>query len=140
MAENTASDYGRTFRCVADMDEQFSAIAGLAGAQQSAIHRLTADDVLGDDGTGSLVTPFGYDCRRLLGMREDELATMPPVLSEVLQRDPRIETADVALTPISRSGQLVDVAMSVQCTTALGPFSFVKAVSELTASDLVGQS
>ncbi len=136
---NDVTDFGRTFKCVSDMDDQFSTIKGVEVAVQAAIHRLTVNEVLGDDGTGSLVVAFGYDCRQLLGMRVEELATMPPVLSEAMQRDPRIESADVRLIPLTRNGQLHDVELSVNGETALGPFSFVKKVTELTASDLVGQ-
>jgi hypothetical protein len=140
MARNAASAYGRDIRCVRDADELWTSVVGIDVVRQSAIHRLTTDDVLGDDGTGSLViVGWGFDCRRLLGLPGSRLAAFQPVLVEVLHRDERIQYADVRLERVITNG-VEDVRISVEAQTAEGPFSFVRNVSDITADDLVGQA
>lgn len=133
MATQPATNYGRDIACITDADAFFTDVTGLGCITQDAIHRLTTDDVLGPGGDG-----WGFNVRRLLGGSTSALAGMQPVLSEVLQRDPRILTADVTLTPTVTNG-FADVLISVVATTALGPFSFIKSVQQLTASDIEGQ-
>lgn len=119
MAANAATDYGLDIGGVSDADELFSEVSGLALVRQDAIHRLTTDDVLGPGGQG-----WGYDCRRMLGMPLGQVAAMPPFLAAVLQRDERIQSATVAITPTTTRG-LSDLAISASCTTAAGPFDLV---------------
>ncbi len=61
------------------------------------------------------------------------------MLAEVLKRDARILTASVTLTAVITRG-LGDITLDVSGTTALGPFRFVKPISELTSADLEGTS
>jgi len=130
MATNPETYYGLDLACVSDADEMFSEAVGLDVVFQDAIHRLTCDSVLGPDGDD-----WGYDCRRLLGAKDSELALLQPTLVEVLTRDDRVDGADVALTSVLTNG-LRDVQISATLYTALGPFSFTKSVTELTTSDL----
>lgn len=141
MATNPASYYGRDVACVLDADELFTEAVGIDVVRQDAIHRITTDDVLGDDGTGSLmVVGWGFDCRRLLGLSTLKLTAHQPILAEVLTRDQRVQQADVTLTPVRTNG-LADVALFARCVTALGPFEIViKSIANLDASDLVGQA
>lgn len=138
MATN-ASDYGRDVLCVLDADELFSDGVGLDIVRQDALHRITTDDVLGDDGTSSiLIVGWGFDCRRLLGLPASQLAAYQPILSEVLTRDPRVLSADVTLTPTVTNG-LADVALRAECRTVTGQtFSIVGPVSLLLTNG--GQS
>lgn len=139
MAKNPALDYGRDIRCMRDADALFSEAVGLEVVKQDAFHRISTDDILGDDGTGSFVIGgWGFDSRKLAGLLASRLPSFQPVLSEVLTRDPRILSADVKLTPVVTNG-LADVEIRAVCTTAKGQFSLIKRVSELTASDLEGQ-
>jgi hypothetical protein len=131
MATNPAADYGRDIRCVTDADEQFSDATGLDVLYQDLVHRVTCDDVLGPDGDG-----WGRDCRRLLGMKTTELKKEEAIYAEVLTRDPRVSTATVKLTPITSSKGLADVLFDASGTSSLGPWRFVKPVSELTLADL----
>lgn len=126
MATNPATYYGLDLACVSDADELFSDAVGVDIVRQDAIHRLTTDSVLGPNGDD-----WGYDCRKLLGMKSDELPRMQPTIIEVLTRDDRIETADVTLESANNNG-MHDVVITVQCETALGPFEFTKFVTELT--------
>lgn len=120
-----ATDFGTDIACVYDADAFFSTTSGIDLVRQDAIHRLLTDDILGDDGTGSLVIAgWGYDVRRLLGMPASRLASMQPVLSEVLTRDERVDSADVTLTSRTVRG-LTDVLVEVVGRTADGAFSFV---------------
>lgn len=132
MAVNNPAAYGRDVRCVVDADPLMSEVVGLDVVVQDAIHRITTDAVRGPGGED-----FGFDCTRLLGMPTGDLAALQPTIAEVLQRDTRIDTADVTLTATTTNG-LADVIIKATCTTALGPFSFVKSVLELTAADLEG--
>lgn len=127
MATNPETYYGLDLACVSDADELFSGVVGVDTVRQDAIHRLTTESVLGPGGDD-----WGYDCRKLLGMKSDELARMQPTIIEVLTRDDRIETADVTLEASINSNSMSDVTITVQCETVLGPFEFTKFVSELT--------
>lgn len=133
MSRNPAASYGRDIRCLTDADELFTEVEGVELVRQDALHRLMTDNILGDDGTGTeshVIVGWGFDVRRLLGMSASKLAAHQPILAEVLMRDERIETADVVLTKTTTNG-LDDVALSVNGTTALGPFSIVRNVSEM---------
>lgn len=134
MARNTASSYGVDVACVRDADALFTSVTGIDVVKQDAIHRLTTDDVLGPGGDG-----WGYDTRRLLGLPQSRLAGLQPVLSEVLQRDERVLTADVTLTATRTSSGLADVAIKATCTTAEGSFDLVTSVLELTSALIEGQ-
>lgn len=140
MARNEPLAYGRDIACVFDADDVWTEVIGVALVRQDALHRLLTDDILGDDGTDSFrKVGWGFDVRRLLGKSDSELASFQPVIAEVLQRDPRVLTADVTLTATTTDG-LSDVLLDVKATTDLGPFSLVRSVQDLTAGDLVGQT
>lgn len=139
MAANESAAYGEDIRAVFDGDELLSTTEGLEVVYQDALHRLMTDDILGDDGTGGfMISGWGFDCRKLLGINSSRLKSYQPILSEVLTRDPRIDSAEVVLTPVRTNG-LEDVELRARCVTALGPFTLIKRITELTAADLVGQ-
>jgi hypothetical protein len=134
MSLNPASSYGADVRCTTDADELWSSCEGIAVVYQAALHRITTDSVIGPGGDG-----WGYDARRLLGLPASDLPGYQPILAEVLTRDPRIDSAEVTLTPVLQLGAMVDVLLSAECTTALGPFSLVMPVSQLTSAIIEGQ-
>lgn len=134
MAINPAIAYGRDIACGTDADELWSSATGVAVVRQAAYHRLTNDDVIGPGGDG-----WGYDVRRLLGAKSSIVATISPVLSEVLQRDPRIETADIQVRAVRLASGLDDVSVRVRCTTAAGPFDLVLSARDLTTATIEGQ-
>lgn len=135
MAINDPEEYGVDIASVVDADVLFSEAVGLDVVRQDAIHRLSTDNILGPDGDG-----WGYNCARLLGMPSTQIAGMPPVLSEVLLRDDRIESAAVSLQEITSTAGFRDVLVRAECVTAAGPFSFVKPASALTSDDLEGNN
>lgn len=142
MGQNAPAAYGTDFRCSSDTDTFFSTCTGLEAVQQSAFHRLTTDDVLGDDGTGTLaIVGWGFDVRRLLGIASDQakLTSFQPILVEKLLRDPRLDAADVTLTATKTKNGLADVALKAVGHTADGPFTIdIKSVRALV--DLGGAS
>lgn len=133
MSVNAPNLYGRDIRCVRDADDLFSEAEGLDVLFQDAIHRITTDNILGGD--EGIIVGWGYDVRRLVGMPSSRLAAQQPLVAEVLTRDPRIQSADVTLTATTTNG-LADVMLRANCMTALGPFSIVRKVSEITVEDL----
>lgn len=139
MSRNAPELYGRDVRCFSDADALFTEAQGLEVVRQDVFHRLTQDDILGDDGSGSLrVVGWGFDVRRLLGADARTLAQVQPRLVEVVLRDQRVDFAEVELTPTVRNGR-ADVRLVVLAQTALGPFTLIRNISEITAADLVGQ-
>lgn len=139
MSRNAANLYGRDVRCVRDADKLFTEVTGLDLVRQDALHRLMTDDVLGDDGTGSeVIVGWGFDVRRLLGLPPSRLPSYQPILASVLERDPRIDSATVLLEATTTRG-VADALLRATCVTALGPFTLIRKVSDLTAADLVGQ-
>lgn len=134
MARNVPSAYGTDIACTRDADALFSSVTGLDVVKQAALHRLTADSVLGPGGDG-----WGYDCRRLAGAPASKLQGLQPVLSEVLQRDDRILAADVKITATTTRG-LADVRIEATCLTAEGPFDLVLNISDLTSATIEEQA
>ncbi len=136
MAVNEPLAYGYDVKCVLDADELWTPVNGLGLLYQDCVHVLTQDDFLGPGGTGR-----GYDVRRLLGLPTSRLSAQQPVIAEVLQRDERIERAEVKLVPTSRNGQLASIEVQVNIFTAAGPtFSFVLPVSQYSAAVAQGQA
>jgi len=135
MAANQALDYGLDIAGIADADELWSETSGLPLVIQDAVHRITIDDVLGPDGQG-----WGFDVRRLVGSKAADLNKYGPILSEVLTRDDRIQTADVTLTETRTAAGQADLLISIHCETAFGPFDLTKPVSQLTENYLEGQA
>lgn len=135
MASNPATAYGSDIACIVDADALFSSATGLAVVVQDVIHRLTTNDVLGPGGDG-----WGFDVRQLVGAPAARITSMQPVLSEVLQRDPRILTADVTLTATTSAAGLADVLLDVRCTTSAGPFALILPVSQLTGAVIEAQA
>jgi hypothetical protein len=134
MAQNSAYSYGTDIACLSDADDMFSEATGISVVVQDAVHAITVDDFLGPGGNGR-----GWDCRKLLGMKINELTAYQPIVAEVLTRDDRILTADVQLTATTTRG-LADVLMAIRCETALGPFELIKSVLDLTESDIDRQA
>lgn len=124
------TEFGIDLAGVSDSDELFSTVTGPALVRQTAIHRLTTDDILGGEG---VIVGWGVDVRRFLGRPAEEVAAFQPTLVEALLRDPRIESAEVELEVIEdAAGNTADIQLAVDCETAEGPFSFVRLVSELS--------
>jgi len=134
MASNQPAAYGRDIRCIRDADGLLSSVVGIDVVVQAAIHRITTPSVLGPGGDD-----WGEDAHRLLGMPQDQLTREQPLFAAAITKDDRVETADVTLTAISSNGK-ADVLISVIGTSALGPFEFVKPVSELTSNDIERQA
>jgi hypothetical protein len=130
MATNPAADYGIdilavrfdpvTRLAILGADEFFSDATGLAIVRQDALHRILTDDVLGPGGQG-----WGRDVRRLLGSSTLNLAAQQPIFAEVLQRDPRIERADVTITSTTNSAGIATISFTAVCTTDAGPFELI---------------
>ncbi len=135
MAVNPPLLYGVDLACIEDASALFGATAGIPLVRQDAIHRLTTDSILGPGGDD-----WGYNVSRLLGMPVSQLPGMQPILSGVLTRDPRVDTADVRLTPTRTSNGTADVLLEASCGTALGPFSIVAPVSDVSSAFIEGQA
>ncbi len=128
MATNLQSAYGRDIACLADADELFSEVTGPDLVAQDCLHAITQEHFLGEGGDDR-----GIDVRDFIGMHAEELATKVLLVHEVITRDERIETVEVALTPTAHNGT-TDVLVEIAGTTALGPFGFTKSVRDLIST------
>lgn len=117
-----------------DADALFSTCTGLDVVAQEIYHRMTNRTVLGPGGED-----FGEDVTKWVGMDPAKLARRGPVLSEVLQRSERIDTADVKVTPSRIAGTRWAGRIEVTCTTALGPFRRVFRFNALTVEDITNR-
>jgi hypothetical protein len=135
MASNPSTAYGKDIACLYDADDLLSEISGLDVVKQDAMHRLLTDDVLGPGGTG-----WGYDCRKMLGMDPRRATVMGPILSEVLTRDDRIDTADVTITVVPGQSGLDTLLVNALCLTAFGPFDFTLDVASFSETTLTEQT
>ena len=131
MAYNKPAAYGSDLGCILSTDALFSSATGIDVVRQDAYHRLLTDSVLGPAGDG-----WGYDCRRLLGAPDAQLASFSALLSEVLQRDERITSAQVSIVSSRTSSGLRVVTVRARCTTAAGPFDLVLSVDGVTVSTI----
>lgn len=131
MAANPAF-YGIDIACLVDADALFTSIVGLPVVVQDLYHRVTTASVLGPGGDD-----WGRDARRLLGMKESRALLQGPAFSAVVQRDPRVQTADVAIIKGTAPHAYV---MTITGTTAAGPFRLVLGVSSLRVAILEAQS
>ncbi len=113
------TDFGTDIACMRDADSLFTSTSGVALVRQDAFHRITTDSVLGVGGDD-----WGFDSRRLLGANTTTLKARQMTLAAVIQRDPRVLTADVIITATSTNG-IADVAIVANCTTAEGPFDII---------------
>lgn len=141
MSKNAPETYGTDVAAMDDADGLFSPVTGLGAVRQAAYHRLTNDSVLGTtdpDEPNENTDDWGYDVQRLAGMRTDDIASIQPTLSGVLQRDPRIDSADVSIQQTRVGSSLWSVVLTVTCTTALGPFSLVLGINDVTVAILGG--
>jgi hypothetical protein len=130
MAENPAQDYGVDIACVVDADELFSEAEGIDVVAQDALHAITQEDFLGPGGDGR-----GIDVRKFIGAKQNFLIEQQPIVAEVLERDERINHAEVVLTATTSNG-LADVQIQITCFTDAGPFSLTRKVSDLKSEDL----
>jgi hypothetical protein len=131
MASNPDKYYGLSVRCISDADEFFSTVSGIGVIAQDSIHRITCDSVLGSNGAD-----WGIDIRQMVGAKQRELTLNQPRIIEVLERDDRIDSADVTLTDIERSPGLHDIQIELHLETALGPFDLTRLLSEITETQL----
>ena len=134
MALNPTDSYGVDLACLYDADESFSDVSGVELVVQDMLHRITADSVLGPAGAD-----WGRDVKALLGMPAERLQAQQAIFAEVIRRDDRVETVDVVFAATTRNG-LADVVMSINGTTASGPFALVLPVSEVTNATITGQA
>ena len=127
MARNAPAAYGSTLR-----EDSFDVVTGAEGVALDAMHRLTNETVLGPGGE-----EWGLDVRRWSGMPADRLPRMAPIVSEVLQRDERILTADVEIVATDPDAAgLVFATMTIDCTTAPGPFRRVFSLASASLTDI----
>ena len=130
-----AVDYGVDLGCYLSTDPLFSSVSGIDVVRQDALHRLITDSVLGPAGDD-----WGYDCRRLLGLPDSRLASVQPLISEVLERDERIQTATVTVRAVRAQNGARNVYVEAVCATAAGPFDLVLDVTALTAQTIETQT
>ena len=135
MAYNAPVDYGTDLGCILSTDVLFSSTTGVDVVRQDAYHRLLTDSVLGPAGDD-----WGYDCRRLLGAKDSLIAAIQPLLSEVLQRDERIQQASVSVTSSSTGTGLRVVTVKATCVTAAGPFDLVLNIDNVSVSTIDQQT
>ncbi len=135
MPRNVPSAYGRDIRCMSDADAFLSDAVGIDVVKQDAFHRITTDHILGPGGDG-----WGFDVRNLLGIAPEKLPAYQGILAGALRRDPRIDSAEVTLTPIKDDSGLADIQIAITCTTALGPFDLIRSIKNITAGDIEAQT
>jgi hypothetical protein len=128
------TSFGTDIQCIADARDMIGLVSGVMVVAQSAIHRLTADSVLGPGGNN-----WGYDVRKLVGMSATDLVSVQPILAGVLMRDPRIKQASVVIEQSARIG-LINCVVRVACETAEGTFKIVLPVSDVSSATIEVQS
>lgn len=127
---------GRTFACRTDLGPRFELAqtdAQILG--DDVFRRLTNDSVIGDSPEA---IDFGDDVRKLQGARltDGDIAGLGPRYSAVLQRSPRILTADVTVTRMPSAPGQVALRFDVSVTSEVGPFDFLYELNGTTFSQV----
>lgn len=128
------TDFGYDIKCVSDADDMFTIATGSELMFQCAVHRLTTDSVLGPGGDN-----WGFDCRKLLGMPELDVALFQPMLAGVLLRDTRFKSADIKIRVTSGADGVATSVIYGTCITSEGPFSFVLPVADVSNATFEAQ-
>jgi len=117
---------GHTFACFRDFGPRFEVNAtDEQTVRDEVLHRLTTDSVLGDSPEA---TDYGFNVRRRLGARmtDDDVNALGPMLSAVLQRSGRIDSADVTCSRLPSPPGLLSLMIAVTVIAPAGDtFSFV---------------
>ena len=124
-----------------DMDPSGRNATGRELIVNGAIHRLTSD-LLPLVGAPDGYAEFGEDVRRWVGLAltQAQASARGVLLVEVLQRDPRVETADVVVT-VTRASSLYDLTISITIYPVGGsePIPLVVGVSAVSV-DLLSEA
>lgn len=134
MARNAPAVYGLTLDTRSgDLDPFFSTVDGIEGVAQDLQHRLSNDTVMGPGGED-----WGINLRRLCGMPAAQIVRQGPRISDVIQRDDRIDSADVRvkLTKGTRFEGVYAGTVEVTAMTALGPFRRVFGFNDFTVAEI----
>lgn len=127
---------GITFACRTDLGARFELAqtdAQILG--DDIFRRLTCDSVIGDSPEA---IDFGDNVRKLYGAKlsDGEVAGLGPRYSAVLQRSPRILTADVVVTRMPAPPGQIALRLTVSVTAEAGPFSFIYLLNGTTFSQV----
>lgn len=128
-------DLGEDILCFDDVDEGFATVTGLDLVKQDVYHRLLQTTILAiDESTHTVVNEdFGIDVRDYLGrgLTPDDVSSIQPEIDAAIQRDERIQFSETTCTASQTQDTNEElITISIQCETALGPFSLVIGVSE----------
>lgn len=121
-------DFGRDLSCRDDLDPTMREVEGLELMSEAAHRRLrTRRGLLLDDPN------YGIDVIDFLSaeLTPAELASLPGQVDGELRKDERIGSSTTTQTTAA-----ADVALTVVCETALGPFSLTLPVAQVTADKL----
>ena len=127
---------GITFACRTDLTPRFDVCTSdrqILG--DDIFRRMMNDSVIGDSPEA---IDYGDNVRKLLGaaLSDGEVDALGLRYSVVLQRSPRILTADVVVTRMAAAPGQIALRFSVSVTTEVGPFSFLFALTSETFSEI----
>ncbi len=111
---------GNTFACFRGFTSQFAvATTDEQIIRDEVYHRLTTDSVLGASPEAS---DFGFNVSRNLGaeMSDDDIASLGPMLSAVLQRSGRLDSADVKVTRLDSVPGILSLSIAVSVVAVTG--------------------
>jgi hypothetical protein len=124
----------KDFSCLDDFDDRFSLTDERGLAVMDIYHRLTNDTVCSIDPDDVDANEYGKDVTKLVGhiVTKESAAAEGPLLSGVLQRSDRIDTADVTVELLEEEEYALKI--TIEAVTMAGPLRLVVGVSELSAA------
>lgn len=123
---------GITFACRTDLGPRFELAQSDAEILGDDIYRrMMNDSVIGDSPEA---IDYGDDVRKLMGapLTDGDVEALGPRYSVMLQRSPRILTADVTVTRMPAATGQIALRFSVGVTSESGPFDFLYELNETT--------
>jgi hypothetical protein len=125
-------DFGTTLSCIFDLDSMGATVSGLTALSQALVRRITTP-------RGRLLTDpnYGYD---VTGELNDDVTTaqagsIGSNMDQEFMKDQRVLSSSTIAT-LNPDGTL-DTTTSI--ATALGPFSLVLSISQVTVSIIQAQ-
>lgn len=120
------SDYGVDLDILTDTRASLSLAAGLRNIGNAIARRVTTPR-----GTLFYDLDYGFDVRAFLnaGFTIDQLSRLQAQISTEVEKDPRVDSADVTLSPDIENQKMT---ITIRLELATGPFELILGVSALT--------
>lgn len=125
-----ATSFGREMSCMSSI-RPGRYVDGVRVVAEAVYRRLTTPRGVLRGGENEEY--YGLDLTELVGSltSSSEIAALPGKIENELQKDERIDSVTVDIIPVTE-GPVITLTITVECTTAEGPFSLQVSASDVS--------